>query len=133
MLLIDTSAIIAVLSEDDRYNLPAGKIWTKLVQENETIVCNNYILVEAASLIQRRYGMKILRHFQDTMIPLLTVHWLTEQDHAEAMGILLVASRRKLSLVDCSAFVTMRHWGVRQAFTFDSHFAEQGFEVVRGA
>ncbi len=130
MILIDTSAIIAVLCEDDRYHSLAGETWKRLVREGEGIWCNNYILVEAVSIIQRRYGMQILRLFHENMLPLLTIEWLGEQDHAEAMAILLAANRRRLSLVDCSAFVTMRRRGIRQVFTFDPHFAEQGFRAV---
>ncbi len=34
---------------------------------------------------------------------------------------------KKLSLVDCVSFETMRLLGVTTAFTLDKHFKEQGF------
>jgi predicted nucleic acid-binding protein len=43
------------------------------------------------------------------------------------MGIMLAAGRKKLSLVDCVSFETMRLLGVTIAFTLDKHFKEQGF------
>jgi predicted nucleic acid-binding protein len=43
------------------------------------------------------------------------------------MGIMLAAVRKKLSLVDCVSFETMRVLKVTTAFTFDRHFKEQGF------
>jgi len=43
------------------------------------------------------------------------------------MGIMLAAARKKLSLVDCVSFETMRLLGVTAAFTLDKHFKEQGF------
>ena len=47
-----------------------------------------------------------------------------------AMEMILAASRKKLSLVDCSSFLVMREVGVREAFCFDRHFREQGFHVL---
>ncbi len=132
MILIDTSAMIAILCKDDHYHTPAKKVWFDLLSDEKTIHCNNYILTEAVSLIQRRHGINILRLFQSNMLPLLHVEWLTEQNHAEAMDALLTANRRRLSLVDCSAFATMRRLGMRTAFTFDTHFVKQGFEVIPG-
>jgi len=41
----------------------------------------------------------------------------------------LTAARRQLSLVDCISFEVMRRRGIKTAFTFDDHFAEQGFET----
>ncbi len=42
----------------------------------------------------------------------------------------LTAGRRALSLVDCASLVVMRRLGVEKAFTFDRHFAEQGFMLI---
>jgi uncharacterized protein len=47
------------------------------------------------------------------------------------MSAVLSAGRRKLSLVDCTSFEIMRQHAVRTAFAFDSHFEEQGFELLR--
>jgi predicted nucleic acid-binding protein len=44
-------------------------------------------------------------------------------------GAALAAGRKKLILVDCVSFQTMRQHGVRIAFCFDAHFREQGFLV----
>lgn len=46
------------------------------------------------------------------------------------MQNVLTANRRQLSLVDCSAFETMRRLDIETVFTFDEHFREQGFNVI---
>lgn len=66
----------------------------------------------------------------EDVFPLLQVEWVDEIGHREAVSAMLVAGRRELSLVDCSSFGTMRRLGIRKAFAFDEHFAEQGFEIV---
>jgi len=130
MILIDTSAIIAILCKEDRFHDQAKQSWFDLIEKDKTIRCNNYILLEAISLIQRRYGMAILRAFQNDMMPLLKVEWLGEIEHQEAMINLLFANRRGLSLVDTISFATMRRLEIQTAFTLNPHFAEQGFEVI---
>ncbi|MBS1249023.1 MAG: 23S rRNA-specific endonuclease VapC20 [Chloroflexi bacterium] len=73
--------------------------------------------------------MEAVEDFQN-LIPLLEVDWITADQHRATINTLIAYNRRRLSLVDCSSFVTMRHLGINKAFTFDKHFAEQGFEVV---
>ena len=60
----------------------------------------------------------------------LVVDWTGEAANQEAISALLVANRKDLSLVDCSSFITMRRLGLRVAFAFDRHFAEQGFGLT---
>ena len=130
MILIDTSAILPVLDKNDVIHYQAAEIWRELIEEKKEIWINNYILLEATTLIQRRYGMEIVRNFQQRMAPIFQVEWINAIKHTQATEILLSTNRRKLSLVDISAFATMRRLGIRQVFTFDQHFAEQGFEVL---
>jgi predicted nucleic acid-binding protein len=52
---------------------------------------------------------------------------MNETSYQQAIDVLLAANRRQLSLVDCSSFLLMRELGLRHVFTFDRHFAEQGF------
>ena len=61
---------------------------------------------------------------------LVHVEFTTPEFHRVGIAALLSASRRNLSLVDCVSFEMMRHFGITSAFTFDAHFAEQGFQPV---
>jgi predicted nucleic acid-binding protein len=61
---------------------------------------------------------------------MLRIEWVTAAHHASGVTALLIASNRKLSLVDCVSFETMRRLGFRIVFTFDQHFSEQGFTCI---
>jgi predicted nucleic acid-binding protein len=60
----------------------------------------------------------------------MEVEWLDEGLHNTIVDLALTTNRRQLSLVDLSSFDTMRRHSITTAFTFDSHFREQGFEVI---
>jgi predicted nucleic acid-binding protein len=82
------------------------------------------------TFLQNRLGLTALRAFHEDIAPLLMVDWIMEQQHMASAGAVLAAGRKKLSLVDCTSFDSMRKYGVRDVFCFDRHFREQGFEVI---
>jgi predicted nucleic acid-binding protein len=74
--------------------------------------------------------MEAVITFQNDVMPVLVILWVDEELHRRAVSALLTANRRRLSLVDCASFESMRQVGLRQVFAFDTHFTEQGFEVL---
>lgn len=126
---IDTSAIYALLDAADSNHARATAAWRRLLGEEATGVVTNYILVETFALVQHRLGIEAVRSVQEDLVPLLTTAWIDEATHREALAALFAAGRRALSLVDCASFSTMRRLGLRDAFAFDAHFAEQGFRL----
>lgn len=131
-VFVDTSAFLALLDASDRVHAPARKAWEGLLDPDVRLYTNNYVLVETLALIQRKFGLSVIRVFEEDVLPVISVAWVDEAAHKAAMSALLAASRRELSLVDCTSFETMRKVGLRTAFSFDRHFKEQGFELVRG-
>jgi predicted nucleic acid-binding protein len=131
-IFVDTSALYAVLDADDENHQRAKRAWTDLVEREERLVCNNYVLVETFALVQHRLGMEAVRTLQQDILPVLHVEWVDESSHHAGGTAMLTAARRKLSLVDCVSFEVMRQLGIKTAFTFDPHFAEQGFRCIPG-
>ncbi len=126
-IFIDTSGFIAVLDKDDASHTEAAKTWMDILTSEEDLVTTNYVLVETCALVQNRLGMAAIKVFQEDIVPVLRIEWIDKAVHYAATGILLAAVRKKLSLVDCVSFETMRLLGITTAFTLDKHFKEQGF------
>lgn len=129
-VFVDTSALFAVLDQDDQSHRAAYGAWKKLLLESTDLLTSNYVLVETSALVQHRLGLAALRTFHEDIASVLSVQWIDETMHRGAMEMTLAASRKKLSLVDCSSFLVMREAGVYDAFCFDRHFREQGFDVL---
>jgi len=130
MIYIDTSAFFAMISFDDPNHDVAVETWTKLIENNERVICNNYILVESIALIQSRIGMEAVAVLHNDIIPFVDVEWLDEDSHNAIMEMVIRTNRRVISLVDQASFNTMRRHRINTAFTFDEHFSEQGFESI---
>ncbi len=129
-LFVDTSAFLAVLDRDDINHPKANDQWREIVLSDSSLYCHNYILVEMFALLQSRFGMEAVRTFQEDIFPLLHVQWIEEGIHKVGMSAFLAASRKRLSLVDCISFETMRNLGIKIAFAFDPHFRTHGFTCI---
>ena len=129
-IFIDTSALLAVLDADDDHHKKAKNMWVKLISEEETIICTNYVLVETFALAQNRLGIEAVKTLQEDVLPMITVEWVDEAAHRAGVTGVLTAMRKKLSLVDCISFDTMRKFGIKKVFAYDPHFKEQGFISV---
>lgn len=50
---LDTSALLALLDEDDLNHARADEAWRQLLDSDEPLVSTNYIVVETFALVQR--------------------------------------------------------------------------------
>lgn len=130
MIFVDSSALFALLSVDDVNHRLARISWRSLLEDDRALLANNYVIVESIVIIQKRLGLEKVREFQENIFPFLEIEWVDEEQHKIAIDRVLSANRRRLSLVDCSAFETMRRQGIETIFTFDNHFREEGFTVI---
>jgi predicted nucleic acid-binding protein len=124
---VDTSALYAAMDRDDEFHVRASAHWKECLSGPEALVTSNYILVETLALVQSRLGMEATRLLASDVVPALEIEWVSADDHRAALEAVLAADRRSLSFVDCASFQVMRRLGLRSAFAFDPHFAEQGF------
>ena len=119
-----------MLDADDLLHAAGARAWLRLLEERGGLHSTSYVLVETMALLQRRIGAEGPRTFVAEILPVVQVVWVDEGIHRSAQHALLVASRRDLSLVDCVSFEAMRRLGLTTAFSFDSHFSEQGFQLL---
>ena len=126
----DSSALFAILALNDLFHVRAQDEWTRLLDDEVVLLTSNYVLLETTALLQSRIGMDAVRAFDTDINPALEIAWIERGSHQLATASLAAANRRQLSLVDLTSFNLMRELGIDTAFTFDAHFAEQGFAMV---
>ncbi len=129
-VFVDTSALYALLDRDDSNHVRAAETWQSLLSDQPYLLTTNYVLLETFALLQNRLGIAAVRAFQENIVPLLAIDWVTEEGHRMGIEAVLTAGRKRLSAVDCVSFRSMRAHSFRSVFCFDQHFLEQGFDVI---
>lgn len=128
---VDTSALYALLDEDDANHAAARDWFTGEDGQATTLATHSYVIVESSALVQRRLGPSAVRVLLDALIPSVSVFYVDEALHQRAAsGYLAVVSKGGVSLVDRVSFEMMRHLGLDIAFAFDDDFGKEGFETV---
>jgi predicted nucleic acid-binding protein len=128
VILVDTSALLALLEQSDRSHHDATR-WLRTADPAE-LGTHNYVALETAALVQRRLGDRALRDLMTSWLATLDVWWVTPEIHDAAVGALLAGGSRRTSLVDHVSFEVMRREGIGTAFAFDGDFERVGFQVV---
>jgi len=124
-VFVDTSALIALLDEDDARHREASATFRSLAGTAE-LVTHNYVHVEALAVATRRLGADAAQKMIDSLFPVMTTLWIDEAVHRGALAAGRTA-RGTVSLVDLVSFAVMRDQGIDVAFAFDADFDRQGF------
>jgi uncharacterized protein len=125
-VFVDTSALYAILDEDDSSHAESAITWRALLQAGTDLITHNYVLVEAALLVRRRLGAEAASVLVDTLAAALRTVWVDESLHEAALEAWRAGSG-KASLVDHVSFVVMRRQGIDVAFAYDTDFETAGF------
>jgi predicted nucleic acid-binding protein len=128
-VLVDTSALYALLDRDDLNHVLAANALADL-RGSADLVTHNYVVLESAAVVQRKLGAAAVRDLLEELVSGLDVVWVDEDLHDGGVTALLAAAKRHVSLVDWVSFELMRRRGLETAFAFDRDFAAQGFETV---
>jgi len=131
MTFVDTSALYALLDEDDVNHDRAAQWFTETARDQEVLLTtHSYVVVESSALTHRRLGSKAVRVLFDAFIPVLSVFYVDEDLHRQSVAGYLAALDKRISFVDRVSFQTMRRLGLDRAFAFDRDFENEGFHVV---
>ncbi len=129
-VLLDTSALVALMDADDPAHESVSAAWATILAEAAPPLLTNLTLLETLAVLPRRLGMDAVRVFCERHLPLTELHAVETPVLLTAVDAWLAARRRDLSLVDVVSFLVMRREGLTRAFTIDPHFAEQGFQCL---
>ncbi len=128
-VVVDMSALYALLSASDINHERARRAFLSLLDADTDFIVPSYVLVESAALVQARMGLDAAKTLMETVRSAATIFWVEEGVHWEAWDLLVGRSRRKLSLVDCATIVVARSLDA-PVFAFDEDFLVEGLKVI---
>jgi uncharacterized protein len=132
-VFVDTSSLYALFSTSDGKHREAAKILRELRRDRSPLMTTDIVLVESYVLVHARGGLGALLEFRGALDRSTWLEIVTPSfdQQAEAWMFLERRADKNYSFVDAVSFVVMRALGIRQAFSFDAHFSQEGFDLLR--
>ena len=128
-IFVDTVFVVALVNCRDQYHHQAADLAKQY--EHHPLIVTDAVLIEIGNALSRQYrkeSVRIIEHFFNSD-EVEIVH-LTPDLLNHAFCLYKFYEDKTWSLVDCISFVVMREAGITQAFTFDQHFVQAGFQAL---
>jgi predicted nucleic acid-binding protein len=130
-LFVDSSGWIALYDGQDQFHTVAKAALRSLRSYHLRLVTTDYVFDEAITFILNRtyhaaavqFGRWLLNANNIELIRVDETVWQT------AWKMFQRYHDKEWAFTDCTSFVLMRQLGLYQAFTFDHHFAQAGFQL----
>ncbi|MBI2908666.1 MAG: type II toxin-antitoxin system VapC family toxin [Chloroflexi bacterium] len=129
-VLIDTSALYAMVSRSDRYHERARLLYQALIDREDELLTTSYTLVESAALIVHRLGFIPFQALVDSIQPAVRIVWVDRLVHSLAWEKMVARKGNGLSLVDWTTAVVAQKYNAL-VFAFDEDFDREGLPVIR--
>jgi predicted nucleic acid-binding protein len=128
-ILVDTSAIFAIISSSDEFHSRARHIYTNLLDRGDQLYTTSYILAETSALGHRRLGFEPLKASIQSIQSVWDILWVDRVTHEEVWNRIVKREGSQLSFVDWSTIVVSEN--TRSAiFAFDQDFQKEGLTVI---
>jgi len=129
VVFLDSSAFLARLNRRDLHHRAASLLFEEIEAKGYALVTTDFIVAETHALILSRLGANVARNWLQNLK--VYVYHVPAHEIQLAKEIVFRYTDKDWTLTDAISFVVMQRLGIRQAFTFDRHFEQFGFEVLR--
>ena len=126
-VVVDTSALFALLDRGDAHHSSAVAFWTD--PDDEDLVTHAYVVVESVALVRSRLGPAAVVALVDDLLPGVRVEMVDRPLHEGSL-----ADHRRIgggtSLVDRVTVAFAERHGIGRAFAYDADLVASGLASV---
>ena len=126
-VVVDTSAIFALLDRRDAHHVSAVAFW--MDPDDEDLVTHAYVVVESVALVRSRLGAAAVEALVDNLLPAIRVEMVDRPLHEASL-----ADLRRIgggtSLVDRVTLGFAARHGIVRAFAYDADLVAAGLAPV---
>ena len=131
-VFVDTGAWIALALTRDPLHLRAVEAWQRMAELRARLYTSVPVALETFTFLERNATRHVALGWKDSLkvVDGLILLGCSAADMELAWKYFERRDLHKLSAVDATSFVLMKKEGIKQAFSFDHHFASVGFQIV---
>jgi predicted nucleic acid-binding protein len=126
-VVVDTSALFALLDRRDAHHVAAVAFWTD--PDDEDLVTHAYVVIESVALVRSRLGAAAVVALVDDILPAIRVEMVDRPLHEGSL-----ADFRRIgggtSLVDRVTLAFAARHGIGRAFAYDADLVDAGLAPV---
>lgn len=126
-VMVDTSAVYALLDRSDANHERAVSLLKKMRVASCNVILTNFIVAEAHALILAKLGHGLARSWLKGLC--WPVERVTAKDEERAREIIYAYEDKAFSFTDATTFAVMERMEIKRAFAFAKHFAQFGFSL----
>ena len=131
-VFVDSGAWIALALTKDPLHDRAREAWNAVTDAGARLHTSVPVVLETFTFLERNTTRDVALTWKDSLddVKRLRVLACSATDVKQAWKYFERTDLHKLSAVDATSFVLMSRARIRNAFTFDHHFAAVGFRLV---
>jgi len=126
-VIVDTSALFALLDRRDAHHASAVAFWTD--PDDEDLVTHAYVVVESVTLVRSRLGVAAVAALVDDLLLAIRVEMVDRPLHEGSLADLRGIGGGP-SLVDRVTLAFAARDGIERAFAYDADLAVAGLAPV---
>jgi uncharacterized protein len=131
-VFVDTSAWLAVTDSSDAHHAEAARIYTRLINDQATLVLTILVVAESQIWLRRRLGAEAAATFLKNVNESTRIEIVFPDGDLEkkAKVILRQFADQDFSLTDAISFAWLKKEGLSEVFAYDRHFVTAGYTLV---
>jgi predicted nucleic acid-binding protein len=131
-VFIDSGGWIALALSRDPQHERALNAWDELLRTRARLHTSVPVVLETFTFLDRNTTRDVALAWKDSLasLPDLRILSIDPSELEAAWSFFQRRDLHKLSAVDATSFVLMTREKIRDAFTFDHHFAMAGFRLL---